>query len=258
MISRLWASRHLVATLTRRQFTIRYRQSFAGYLWAIVPPLGILAAGALVFGRVAGVDSGDAPYSVVTMAAIVPWNIFASSVSTGVPVVYASSQLVTRLSFPRAALPLSVITSSLVSLGVTMAIFLVVAFVFGDGLPWTAVWFPAILALELMFVAGVVLLGSALDVFARDVRLAVPIVVQLWLLVTPVMYDFEHGVPEELKSWYLLNPMTGFVESSRQVLVTGRSPELELLLPAIIGAAVLFVVGTWYFGATESRFADVV
>jgi lipopolysaccharide transport system permease protein len=257
LISHLWTSRRLVATLTRRQLQVRYRQSFAGYFWAMAPPLGMLAVGALVFGRVAGVDSGSEPYSVVTMAALVPWNIFANSVSTGVPVVYASSNLVTRMSFPRAALPLASIATSMVSLALTMAIFLVIAFAFGNGLPWTSVWFPLILALELVFVAGVVLLGSALDVFARDVRLAIPIAVQLWLLVTPVMYPLR-AVPQEIKSWYLLNPMTGFVETFRRILVSGQNPDLEHLLPAIAGAVVLFVVGAWYFSATENRFADVV
>lgn len=257
MISSLWASRHLAATLTRRQITIRYRQSFAGFFWAIVPSLGMLAVGALVFGRVAGFDSGKEPYAIITMAALVPWNIFANSINAGVPIVYGSSNMVTRLAFPRVALPLSAISTSLVGLAITIAMFLVFAFAFGDGLPWTALWFPLILGLELLFVAGIVLLGSALDVFARDVRLAVPMVVHLWLLATPVMYPLSK-VPNEIRNWYLLNPMTGIVHTSRRILVFGQGPILEQLLPAMIGAGVLFIVGAWYFRATEHRFADVV
>lgn len=257
MFKRLWASRHLVATLTRRQFQIRYRQSFAGYFWAIIPPLGVLATGALVFERVAGVDSGKEPYAVVTMAALVPWNVFASSVVGGVPILYTSSNMITRLAFPRAALPLATVTASLVSLGITVAIFLVMAFGLGDGLPVTALWFPVVLIAELLFVVGIVLLGSAMDIFARDVRLAVPIMVQLWLLITPVLYPLS-SVPTELRYLYLANPMTGFVETSRAILVYGQNPDLGLLGPSLIGAVVAFVVGAWYFTATEHRFADVV
>lgn len=257
LISRLWSSRSLVASLTRRQFQIHYRQSFAGYLWAVIPPLGLLAVGGIVFGKVVGVDSGDAPYSVVTMAALVPWNIFANGVTAGVPVLYASNSMITKLPFPRVALPLATIATSLVSLAITVAIFLVFAFSSGEGLPGTAIWLPLILFAELIFVFGVVLLGSALDVFARDVRLAVPIIAQLWLLITPVMYPLS-SVPTELRSWYIANPMTGFVEASRSVLVYAESPDMGLLGPSLIGAAVAFLVGAWYFNATEPRFADVV
>lgn len=256
MFKQLWASRHLVATLTRRAYQIRYRQSFAGYLWAIVPPLGILAVGALVFGKVAGLSSSKGSYALVTMAALIPWSFFANSVSTGVPIVYSSSSMITRLAFPRVALPISAVSQSLMGLSVSMVLFLIFVLVSGQGLPLTALWFPALLLLEVVFIVGLVLLGSAADVFARDVRLAVPFVVQLWLLVTPVMYPLESV--GELRSLYLANPMTGLVESFRRILVYGEGLDLGLLAPSLIASVAVFVVGFWYFSATETRFADVV
>ncbi|MGH2787256.1 MAG: ABC transporter permease [Actinomycetota bacterium] len=253
---RLWASRFLVWTLTRRAFQIRYRQSFAGYLWAIIPPLGMLAVGSLVFGQVAGLEAKKGSYALGTLAAVIPWNLFANSVSTGIPILYSSSNMITRLAFPRAALPLSVISQSLVSVAITCVLFLAFAIGGGDGVPITAAWFPLLLAAEIILIAGVVLLGSAIDVFARDMRLAVPFVVQLWLLLTPVMYPLPS--PDSVPYWYELNPMTGFVESFRAILVYGEAPDIALLMPSLIGAAVLFLMGSWYFTATEPRFADVV
>lgn len=257
MIARLWSGRYLVATLTRRFFQIHYRQSFAGVFWAILPPLGILGVGSLVFNGVAGVGGDRGSYALVTMAALVPWHFFSTSLSSGVPIVYSSSAMVSRLAFPRAVLPLSAVTTSSVTLGISTVMFVFLAYTVGDGLPATAAWFPILLMIEILFIVGVVLLGSAVDVFARDVRLAVPLAVQLWLLITPVMYPLN-SVPANMRTWYLANPMTGLVESFRRTLVYGQHPDWGLLLPTTIGAALLLIVGFWYFAATEPRFADVI
>ena len=101
------------------------------------------------------------------------------------------------------------------------------------------------------------MLGSAANVFARDIRLAIPLLTQLWLFLTPVMYPLEN-VEGALRTLYLLNPMTGIVEMFRQILAYGEAPSLDLLLLAVVGALVMLVIGTWYFAATEERFADVI
>jgi ABC-type polysaccharide/polyol phosphate export permease len=147
--------------------------------------------------------------------------------------------------------------ASLIDLLVAGLIFVVFAFTIGNGLPATAMWFPILIIVELAFVIGIVLLGSALNVFARDVRLAIPVAAQLLLFVTPVMYPLS-SVPHKLRPLFIANPLTGLVEASRSVLVYGRAPQMSTLMPAVIGAGVAFVLGTWYFAATESRFADVV
>jgi lipopolysaccharide transport system permease protein len=257
LLKRLWVYRPLVYSLIRRQFHLRYRQSFVGFTWALVPPLATLAAGVLVFDKVVRVDTGEVPYAVFVMAALVPWTFFANSLQFGIPSVSEALVMVTRLPFPRAALPLSMIGVSLLDLLVALGIFLAFTFLVGEGLPLTAIWFPLLLLIEIVLVAGVVLLASAVNVFARDVRLAVPLLVQLWLFLTPVMYPLD-SVPANLRSWYLLNPMTGLVESYRAILVHGAVPDPGLLVPAIVGAAAVFIVGAWYFGATEPRFADVI
>jgi len=154
-------------------------------------------------------------------------------------------------------LPLSMIGASLIDLGISAAIFVVFAYTMGNGLGLAALWFPVLVLIELALVVGIVLLASALNVFARDVRLAIPVLVQLWLFLTPVMYSLA-TVPGRLRFWYVANPMTGVVESFRRILVTDRSPDASVLVPAIVGAAVVLVAGTWYFSASERRFADVI
>lgn len=258
MFRRLWSHRGLVASLVRRQYQVRYRQSMVGIAWAVLPPIATLATATLVFDKIADVNTGNDSYSIVTMAALVPWTFFASSLTSGVPSIVSSGQTLTRLPFPRAALPVGVLGISMIDLSIATSIFVVMAYTIGDGLPLTALWFPVLLMLELVLVLGVVLMGSAVNVFARDVKLAVPLGVQLWMFLTPVLYPLSEA-PESLRFFYLANPMTGLVESFRTILIPpGDIPDLSLLLPAIGGSIALLLLGSWYFSAVESRFADVV
>src|SRR5207245_2968172 len=107
MFRRLWTYRDLLISLTRSQYRLRYRQSFLGLAWAIIPPLATLGAGALVFHHVVGIQGGRFPYALITMAGLVPWTFFANSLTLGVPSVAGAEPIVTRLPFPRAILPLS-------------------------------------------------------------------------------------------------------------------------------------------------------
>ena len=257
MFRSIWSSRLLTFSLARREFQVRYRQSFVGIGWAIVPPLATLAVATLVFHKVAGVSSGETNYALFTLAGLVPWAFFASSLTFGIPSVALNHPMVTRLAFPRVALPISMVALSLVDLAIAGGLFVMVSLVAGGGLPITALWIPVPFLVEVVLVTGLVLLGSAVNVFARDVRLAVSLVVQLWLFVTPVMYPLS-SVPPELRSWYLANPMTGLVESFRETLVYGNGLPADLLLPSAAGALAVFVIGSWYFHSTEHRFADVI
>jgi lipopolysaccharide transport system permease protein len=257
MIVDTWRHRTLVLSFVRRQYQLRYRQSIAGIAWAVVPPLVSLLAATIVFHEVIGVDTGSVSYPLFALAGLAPWSFFASSVSAGIPSVSAQQSMVTRLAFPRSAIPLSILGTGLLDLTITSTLFVGFAIVTGAGLPLTALWAPLLLVLEIVFAIGVVLLGSALNVFARDIRLAVPLIVQLWLLLTPVMYPLD-TVPDHLRGLYLANPMTGLIESFRRVLIEGQIPEASILVPSILGAVLTLVIGAWYFAVTESRFADVI
>jgi lipopolysaccharide transport system permease protein len=259
LFTRLWRHRALTLSLVRRQYQLRYRQSAFGVAWAIVPPLASLAVAVFVFHGVMGVDSPrpGVPYALITLAALVPWTFFAQSLTNGIPSIVGSIQMVTRLPFPRAVIPMSMVGTSLIDLCVSFVGFIVFALIIGNGVPATVVWLPSILAIEVVLIAGLVLLGSALNVFARDIRLAVPLLMQLWLFITPVMYSLD-SVPSGLRWLYLLNPMTGVVEASREVLAYGEAPSVEILVPSIIGAMGAVLVGAWYFSATEERFADAI
>lgn len=255
MLRQLFGHRDLIVSLVKKQFFVRYRQSFVGVAWAIVPPLATMVMATLVFHRIAGVDSGDTPYMLFALAALAPWTLFASSISLGVPSVVGASQMITRIPFPRSVLPISMMGTALVDLSISCTVFVVFLYATGSYLPMTALWFPLFVILELLFATGVVLLLSALNVFARDVKQAVPLMIQLWLFLTPVLYP----LPKEFETLYLLNPMTGIIESFRNALLPpGQGPDLGLLLPSLVGTAAFLLLGWWYFSSTQNRFADVI
>ncbi len=257
MLRRLWKYRSLLVAFTRRQYQLRYRQSFAGLGWAIFMPLATLVVGTVVFKRIANINTGGTNYAVFTLAALVPWTFFASSLQLGVAGIVNAAQMVAKLSFPRAVLPLSLVGTAFIDFGISILLFVGVAYIFGDGLRLTFLLFPLIFLIELALVTGLVLLFSALNVFARDVRLGVPLIVQFWVFLTPVLYPLS-AVPRNLRPLYLANPMTGVVELSRRAALYGTGLEIGLLIPAVVGGVLLLLVGAWYFTATEPLFADVV
>jgi lipopolysaccharide transport system permease protein len=257
LLRNMWSYRDLIFSLVRRQYQLRYRQSAAGLIWTIVPPVATLGLATLVFHRVAGVETTEVSYPVFTMSGLVLWTFFASSLTNGIPSVVGSLPMVTRFAFPKAVLPFSMIGLAGLDLGVSVVLFGIVAFADGSGLTWTALFLPILILIEVVLVTGLVLLMSAVNMFARDIKLGVPLLIQAWLFLTPVLYPLG-AVPKELRSVYLVNPMTGLVENAHRILAYGQMPEWTLLVPSALGALVAVVWGSWYFSATENRFADVV
>ena len=142
LLTELWKHRMLVVTMARRQYQLRYRQSFVGIAWTVIPTIATLAASTLVFHGVAQIDTGSTPYAIVTLAALVPWGFFASCLTMGIPSIVAAQPMVTRLAFPKATLPLSNVGISLIDLTVTTLIFGCWVIISGQGIPLTAVWSP--------------------------------------------------------------------------------------------------------------------
>jgi lipopolysaccharide transport system permease protein len=251
-----WSRRHLILALTYRSFQVRYRQSMIGVVWAFVPLVGTLIVANLVFNKIAKVNTGGLPYALFALSALLPWSFFSSAVTSGVGSI-AGSGMVTKLAFPRATLPFFQVGTSLMNLAVSIVVFLVYLLVTLTPLHLTALWFFPLFALELVLITGIILLGSAMNAFARDVNIILGSLMPLWLLLTPVLYGIQ-SVPEDLRWIYALNPMTGIIVSFRNVLGRGLPPDFGLLIPTVIESLLLLAWGVWYFGATQDRFSDVV
>ena len=247
----------LLMNLTRREVKGRYSQSLFGAGWAIAQPLATMAVFTLVFARLGQMPSGGAPYPLFAYAALVPWFFFSNSVMSGTMSLVTYRNIVTKTYFPREIVPLAQVSSRLVDLAASSALFIVLMIYYRVGVgPWGAM-VPAFLALLLLFTVGVTLTTSAINVFYRDVNPVVQIGLQLWLYLTPVAYPLS-AVPERYRPFFLANPLTGVVEGLRQVLVFGREPDWQV---AGISAALIvgiFVIGVTLFKSTDKYFADVI
>jgi lipopolysaccharide transport system permease protein len=251
-----WDHRELAFFLALRQLKLRYKQTAFGVAWAILQPLAGMALLTLVFSR-AGVDpSGDVPYAVFVLAGFVAWTYVASAVNTAAESLIEDPTLVTKVYFPRILAPFSALLPFLVDLGVSLVIIAAAMAVAGVAPGPELLLLPAAVGLLVVTAGGAGAWLSALNVAYRDVRYALPFLLQAWFLVSPVFYATSvvpEGAPRTLIH---LNPLVGGIDLFRWTLGVGPSPGPDLAI-SLAAAAALIASGTLYFARAQVRFADV-
>jgi lipopolysaccharide transport system permease protein len=255
-LGELWEFRELFVMLVWRQVRVRYKQTALGVAWAIIQPLMTMVVFSVFFGRLAGIPTDGVPYPVFAYCALLPWQLFAYSLTEASNSVVASQQLLTKVYFPRLLLPLASVSVSLVDFGLSFTVFAGLLAWYGLVPGWEVLSLPLWTLLAVMTAIAVSLWLSALNVRYRDVRYTLPFLTQLWLFSTPVAYPTSM-VPEAWRFWYALNPMVGVVDGFRWALVGGPWPGRTVFASAA-AVAVLLVGGAFYFRRTERTFADVV
>jgi lipopolysaccharide transport system permease protein len=240
-----------------REIRIRYKQAFLGAAWAILQPLTMMIVFTLVFSRFAKVPTDGIPYPIFSYTALLPWTMLATAITFGVPSLVANLNLVTKTYFPREILPIGAVGASLFEFLVASSIFVVMLFYYQIELTWTMLWLPLVLILQLVLVLGVTFTGAALLVLYRDVRFIVPLGLQIWLYLTPVIYPVT-VVPEKYLPLYMLNPMAGIITAYRQIILYGQPPEWTYLVIAGIEAMLIFFLGYLTFKKLEVTFADII
>jgi len=253
----LWAYRELLYFLVWRDIKVRYKQTAVGAGWAILQPLATMALFTLFFGRLARLPSEGIPYPVFFYAGLLPWTYFASSLTAATNSTVEHQRVITRVYFPRLFLPLSGVLGSLLDLGIASLLLFALLPVYGivPGARLAVLPLFVVLAIVTAFAVGLWL--SALNALYRDVRYAVPFLIQLWLFASPVAYSTSL-VPEGWRWVYGLNPMAGVVEGFRWALTgRGTAPGTALAVSVLAVLAVL-VGGLVYFRKVESTMADMV
>jgi lipopolysaccharide transport system permease protein len=256
-IRELWRYRELLYFLTKRELQVRYNQSVFGISWALLQPLALAGIFTLFFGRLAGIPSEGVPYPVFALAAIVPWLFIAQSVTQSASSLVGDSELLSKVYFPRLTLPLAKVLSLLVDLFIALIVVFVIVTLYGIDPQPTAPVIVLFLLLAMLTAVGVGTLLAAVNVKYRDVQVAVPLIVQIWLFTTPVVYpaSFVTGAWQYL---YALNPMVSVVEGARWALLGTAAPDLPLLLISVASALVVAAVAVTYFRRTEHFFADLI
>ena len=250
----LWRYRDLLWFLALRDVQVIYKQTLLGVLWAIIRPTLSMVVFTLLMGQVLGIERMSDP--VFVFAGLVPWTLFASYVTASTNSLVNNAALVTKVYFPRLIMPLSAIGAPLVDFAMSMAVLSVLMAVLGS------VFSPSLLLIvPLMFSTIIAALGvgiglSAMTVYFRDVRHAVPFLIQTMFFITPVMYP-KSIIPQTYHWVYLINPMAGPIEAFRAV-ITGTPIDGVAWGCSTAVAALLFAVGVFGFGRAERKFADVV
>lgn len=253
----LWRERELLYFLAARSVRVRYKQALAGPAWAVFQPLLTMVVFSLIFGKLAGLPSDNLPYPVFYYSGLVIWAFFANGVTAGTSAIVDNQQMVSKIYFPRAFLPLSGPLASLVDLGVATAICIPLFFLFGHPPALTSPLVVVPVAIALIAASGVSLFLGALNAKYRDVRFTVPFLIQAGLFASPVAYATSL-VPEQWRLLYSLNPMAGVIDAFRWALTGSGSPPLASLGVSAASALVMLVLGAWYFQRVEGTIADVV
>jgi lipopolysaccharide transport system permease protein len=253
----LWAHRELLYFLTWRDIKVRYKQTVLGIGWAVLQPLLTMLVFSLFFGQLAGVPSDGLPYPLFSYAALVPWTFFSYGLAQAANSVVLNQHLVTRVYFPRIAIPLATVLSGVVDLLIAFLVLLAFMTWYGVSPTPNVIWLPLLLVLALVTALGVGLWLAALNVLYRDVRYLIPFLTQFWLFATPIAYP-SSLLQEPWRTIYGINPMAGVVEGFRWALLgTATAPGPMLFVSSIV-AVVILIGGSFYFRRMERTFADMI
>lgn len=253
----LFQHRELLWMWTWRGVRARYKQTMLGGAWAIIQPLSLMVVFSIVFTRFIHVDTDGIPYPVFSYTALLPWTLFAAALTSGIPSLVDNMQLVTKIYFPREIFPLAAIGARLVDFIIAIAILLGLMTYYHIPMHWTWLWVPFLFGVQLALMVGICLLGSAVDVFYRDVQQVMVLLLSLWMYATPVIYPIDM-VPAQLRAVYGLNPMVGLIESYRATILRGQAPPPDLLGVSMVISLGLLCVGYWYFKRVEGQFGDII
>jgi lipopolysaccharide transport system permease protein len=256
-LSELWRYRELFWFLVWRDVTIRYKQAALGIAWAILQPLSTTIVVTVFVGRLTGIASENSPYPLFVYSALLPWMYFASSLTFASNSLIANSSLLTKIYFPRVLLPAAAAFSGLLDFAIGFLFLLVLMGYYGVQPGWSLAFYPALMLVTWMLTVGVGMGLAALNARYRDVKYVVPVMLQLGLFVTPIMYPASM-VPESLRAVLILNPMAGLVQAFRASVLPQAAVEPSSVGVAMAVTLLLCATGAVYFRRTERLLADVV
>jgi lipopolysaccharide transport system permease protein len=252
-VREFWTYRELLYFLTWRDVKVRYKQTVLGAAWAMLQPLVLMLIFNFIFGRLGGIRSEGVPYSLFAYAGLVPWTFFATAVTNSGNSLVNSTNLITKVYFPRMLIPAASVAAGLVDLAMASILLAVLMFYYRVGLHAQIVMLLPLICLATLLAVGTGMWMAALNVKYRDVRHALPFLVQIWMFTSPVIYP----VPNSWRWLLALNPMTGIIQGFRSALFGQPFDWPTLALSAIITFLVL-LAATVSFRRMEKGFADVI
>lgn len=253
----LWKYRDLLMILAGRDVKLRYKQTGLGVAWVVMQPLIAALIFAVMFGRFAKMPSDGHPYILFVFAGVAIWNYFAAVLQRAGNSLITDARLITKVYFPRIAMPLASTFSALIDLAVSLGVLGVLMMLYGVHPTWRILTLPLFIGLAALTATGVSLWLSALNVRYRDFVHAMPFLIQVWMFASPVVYATTI-VPQKWRLVYGLNPAVAFIEGTRWAVLGNSSLTPPMVGVATAFSALVFVGGAFFFRRVERGFADSV
>lgn len=257
IFKRLYQYKDLFLIFIWREFTIRYRQSIFGILWAILQPLSMMALFTFIFSYILKLKVAEYPHTVFFYSGLLPWVFFSSSLNYSIPSLTNHYGLITKIYFPREILPLSGIFVAFIDYLIAGLVFAAILMAYKIHITWNIFWVIPLFALLFFFTISVSLFLASLNVYYRDVKLATAFIVQLWFFASPVMYSIDQ-LPMKFKIILFFNPLTFIIENMRRCIIEAREVVLWQLIFVSIIISIFYYLSYKFFIKTERAFADVI
>lgn len=256
-INDLIKNHEILYFLFLRNFKARYKQSFLGAAWAIIQPVIMMIIFTLVFSKIGKFPSDGLPYPVFSYANLLPWTFFSKSITSAVTSLTGHNNLITKIRFPNLVIPISSILLSVVDTLLGTIILFVLMMYYKISIPIQVFWVVPALGGVFFLSAGISFMGSALNVFYRDVNFTLPLVMQVWMYMCPIIYPVS-AVPEKYVGLYMLNPMSSFLYTYQGALFGKHGLDLHHLIIASCTSMIVFLTGVIVFSSFERKFADII
>jgi len=252
----LWQYRDLLYILTLRDIKVRYKQTYLGILWAVIQPLFMMIIFTAFFGRLAGIPSDGIPYPLFVYAGLLPWIFFSNALNSSGNSLVGNSSLITKVYFPRMIIPISAVASGLIDVLISFGLLLLLMLYYGIGFSPNIMMLPILTLLTALLATAIGMWMSALNVKYRDIRYALPFLIQLWMFATPIIYP-SSLIPDKWRWLFILNPLTGLIEGYRSAIFGTPFDFVGLGVSNFIIFAAL-IYSAYTFRQMERGFADIV
>lgn len=262
-LGELWAHRELLYFLTLRDLKVRYKQTLLGVSWVVMQPLLMTLTFTVFLGMLVRVPTNGIPYPLVAYSGLLPWMFVSGGVGGCSMSLVANSNLITKVYFPRVLVPTAYIGTRVIDFAISFVILVGLMLVYRFGLhyplalTWNLALLPLVFVLLTVFTLSLGILVSCLNVRYRDVGVAVPVLIQIWMFASPVVYPVSPVVPERWRTLYFLNPLAGLIQGFRSSLLGGEVYKFGLAVSAVATIALLFA-SALIFRRIEKGFADVI
>ncbi|MDT5060831.1 MAG: lipopolysaccharide transport system permease protein [Acidobacteriota bacterium] len=252
----IWTYRELLYFLTWRDVKVRYKQTILGIAWVGMQPILTTLVFTIFLGKVMRVPSEGIPYPLFIYAGMLPWTFFSGAITSSSNSLVGNAHLITKIYFPRVLIPISAIAARLLDFVISFLALIALMIYYGVGVTWGLLMLPALIALVTLLALGVGMATSALNVKYRDVGVMMPLLLQLWMFASPVIYPMS-ALPANWQRLYSLNPLVGVIEGFRASLL-GRGFDWTSLVVSTAIAVVLLVFAAFSFRRMDTHFADIV